>query len=294
MLHFISGSYIKFKLGYKFFRIIKAICKEREMIRMIKLIAADMDSTLLDDNGNLNEEFDSVFHQLVKKDIKFAVASGRQYYRLKASFKDHWEDMLFIADNGSMLVDGDEKLYSKALEDRDVKGLIRDSKEFEESHIVLSGKEKAYLDSDEEELIEEIEKYYKRYEVVENLEKVEDEILKVAIFFPGDAEERFGEFFQPRWKDRVKIALSSPIWIDIYNKGTDKGVAMRIIQEKFGIKREETMAFGDYFNDVELLEEAKHSYAMENAHEDFKKHANFIAASNNENGVLEVIKREVL
>ena len=67
-----------------------------------------------------------------------------------------------------------------------------------------------------------------------------------------------------------------------------------MIQQKFGITREETMVFGDYFNDVEMLKAAYHSYAMENAPSGVKKHANFIAKSNIENGVLEVIKEVVL
>lgn len=261
---------------------------------MIKFIAADMDGTLLDDSGNLNEEFDSVFEQLMEKGVKFAVASGRQYFRLRESFKKHAEDMIFIADNGSMLVYQGEKLYSKGLDDAYVQEIIKDVKSFEDAHIVLSGKKKAYIDTDKGDMIEEVKKYYKRYEVNKELENIDDEILKIAVFFPREAEARYNEFFGPKWEGKVQVSLTSPVWIDIYNKDTDKGVAMNIIQEKFNIKRDETMAFGDFFNDIRLLEEAKYSYAMENAHEDFKKYASFMAKSNEENGVLEVIKEEVL
>jgi hydroxymethylpyrimidine pyrophosphatase-like HAD family hydrolase len=54
------------------------------------------------------------------------------------------------------------------------------------------------------------------------------------------------------------------------------------------------MAFGDYFNDVEMLNEAYFSYAMANAPEGVKEHARFIAKSNIENGVVNAIKDVVL
>ena len=64
---------------------------------------------------------------------------------------------------------------------------------------------------------------------------------------------------------------------------------MEVLQKKFGVTFEETMVFGDYFNDVEMLQKAYHSYAMANAHEDVKSVARFIAKSNDENGVVEVL-----
>lgn len=261
---------------------------------MIKLIATDMDGTLLDKNGNIDDDFDRVFKKLMEKDIKFVVASGRQYFRLKEDFKEYSDQIVFIADNGSMVMYKDEQIHSKSLKDRYVEDIIRYIKQDENLELVLSGKKKAYLDADKKDIIAEIKKYYKEYEIVEDLSYLQEEILKIAVYSPDNAEKTYEKILKQDWGDKVKVSLSGEIWIDIYSKETNKGIAMKMIQEKFGIKKEETMAFGDYFNDVEMLEEAKYSYAMENAPEDFKKHANFIAKSNEENGVLEVIKERVL
>jgi hypothetical protein len=92
----------------------------------------------------------------------------------------------------------------------------------------------------------------------------------------------------------LQIVASTPKWLDIYNIGINKGKAVDMIQKKFGIKKEDTMIFGDYFNDIEMLKEGYHSYAMENAPQEIKDVANFIAKSNKDNGVLRIITENVL
>jgi hypothetical protein len=91
----------------------------------------------------------------------------------------------------------------------------------------------------------------------------------------------------------LQVTVSGEIWLDITAKGANKGVAIKALQEKLGINFDETMVFGDYLNDLEMMEVAYHSYAMENAHEDLKKVARFTAKSNDENGVVEVIKSHI-
>lgn len=260
---------------------------------MIKLIATDMDGTLLDSEGKINDEFDYVFNELIKRDIKFVAASGRQYYKLKENFKKHADDIIFLADNGTMVMSKDEKLYSKALNKDHVKGIIKDAKEYGGVNLVLSGEKKAYIDTDKKEILEELEKYYKEYEIVEDLYEVDADILKIAIYIPKDVKGAYNNYFGPRWGEKTKVSVSGEVWMDIYNKATNKGIALRMIQEKFDIKRDETLVFGDYFNDSPMLKEAKYNYAMENAPEEFKKEADYIAKSNDENGVLEVIKEKI-
>ncbi|MGL4910126.1 MAG: HAD family hydrolase, partial [Cetobacterium sp.] len=69
------------------------------------------------------------------------------------------------------------------------------------------------------------------------------------------------------------------------------GIALEALQKSLGVVYEETMIFGDYLNDYEMLKKGKYSFAMENAHEEVKKISNFIAKSNNDNGVLQELKK---
>ena len=73
--------------------------------------------------------------------------------------------------------------------------------------------------------------------------------------------------------------------MDISHMNANKGYALRHIQEKFGISRQETMVFGDYNNDLEMLAMADFSFAMANAHPNVFEAANYRADSNDNNGI---------
>ena len=90
------------------------------------------------------------------------------------------------------------------------------------------------------------------------------------------------------------IAKSGKHTIDINSNSFNKGIALEIIQNKLGIKYEETMVFGDFLNDYEMMDKAYYSYAMENAHPKLKQKARFVAPKNTDNGVIKVIKEVVL
>ena len=83
-------------------------------------------------------------------------------------------------------------------------------------------------------------------------------------------------------------------FLEITEKGTDKGTALRLICEHIGIDINRTIAFGDGENDIHLLKAAKIGVAMENAEPNLKKHADIIAKTNNENGVCEILKKIAL
>ena len=71
---------------------------------MIKLIASDMDGTLLDSNKNINPEFNKILNTLKEKGIIFAAISGRDLASLKYAFKDVKEDIVFASNNGNFIV----------------------------------------------------------------------------------------------------------------------------------------------------------------------------------------------
>ena len=260
---------------------------------MIKLVITDMDGTLLDDNHKINDEFWEVFEKLKEKGIYFASASGRQYYNLLKNLERIKDDIYFVAENGTYMVHRGEELFINSLPMDDARKLITKARRVESADIVLCGKKSAYVESNNTRFIEEVEKYYDRYEVVEDLLEVEDDVLKVTLCDFTGAEKNSHPHFTD-YEKNYKITVSGSIWLDIVNKDANKGVAIEKLQEMLGVSPKETVAFGDYLNDVEMLSDAYYSYAMENAHPELKKSARFIAKSNNENGVVEKIKELIL
>ena len=256
---------------------------------MIKLIATDMDGTLLNSSNEIQEGFYEVFNELQEKEIIFAAASGRQYYNLLDRFKGIEEKMMFIAENGTFVVYKGEELIVNSLDINLARELIKIGRTIKNSYIILCGKKSAYIESCDERLIEQTQKYYTRYEIVSDLTKIEDDILKVTICDFSGSENNSNKYFDD-YRDKAQIAVSGEIWLDITAKGINKGVAIEEIQELLNIKHEETMVFGDYLNDLDMMSSAYHSYAMENAHDDLKKVARFIAKSNDDSGVVHAIK----
>jgi hydroxymethylpyrimidine pyrophosphatase-like HAD family hydrolase len=93
------------------------------------------------------------------------------------------------------------------------------------------------------------------------------------------------------YTDRYKVAIAAKVFIDITSLNANKGNAIKGIQKELNISPEETLVFGDYLNDLEMMQVATHSYAMKNAHPEIIQASNFVTShDNNDNGVLRTIE----
>ena len=126
--------------------------------------------------------------------------------------------------------------------------------------------------------------------VVDNIEDYLDDVCKISIFHHNCAEKMVSQEFVDKWSKTMNIAVSGKFWLDCTNQGGNKGSALQHFQEAYKISPDETLAFGDNINDIEMLKRASHSFAVENAREEVKEVANFIAPSYKEDGVLQVLK----
>lgn len=256
---------------------------------MIKLIATDMDGTLLDENGYLPDGFTEILSRLREKDIKLVVASGRPYYTLQTNFGPMSRYLSYICENGALVVDNNEIIYKSVINQNFVEDIIKTSKSIEGNVLVLCAPNTAYVEKCPDEYLNEIKKYYSSLEIVDNLCKVKDDILKVTICSLENSAKKLSDIFEPKFSNNLNVVGSGEIWIDITNKNVNKGLALKSLMDTDNISREETMVLGDYYNDIEMLQEADYSFVMENAPEDMKQYGKYIAASNIEHGVLRAI-----
>ena len=261
---------------------------------MIKLIATDMDGTLLDENGHLPDGFTEILDHLRKKDIKLIVASGRPYYTLQTNFGPMSRYLSYICDNGALVVNNNEIIYKSVIDKSFVQDIIDTSKSNKENVIVLCSANCAYVENCSDEYLNEIKKYYTSIEIVDDICRVDDDILKVTICNLENSHDNLNNIFKPKFSDKLTVVGSGEIWIDITNRGVNKGLALKNLMDANNVSREETMVFGDYYNDIEMLQEADYSFVMENAPEDMKQYGKYIAASNIEHGVLRAIVEHAL
>lgn len=257
---------------------------------MIKLIVTDMDGTLLNDEHQIHPDFWEIEEALTKKGIMFSVASGRQFYNLESKFEKIKDRMLFFAENGTYVVYKGKEVYLNPLKRDDANKFIKIGRTLEHTQLVLCGKNSAYIETQDDSFYKEINKYYERLEIVDDLTKVDDTVLKVTLCnFNGVEENTFHHFKE--YKDDFKVAIAASVFIDITTLTANKGNAIKGIQEEMNITPEETLVFGDYLNDLEMMQNAKFSYAMKNAHPEIKSASNYVTNfDNNQNGVLRTIK----
>ena len=264
--------------------------KQTKEVLMVKLVIADMDGTLLDQNNEFSDQLFEVIEKLKERDVQFAVGSGRQYYNLLKRFETIQNDMIFVAENGAMIFDHGKHVYTDEIDRDKLIQIIQEVRAVDGIYPILCGEKMAYLEDTDPVFLENTKLYYDRFEVVEDLIEAtkDDTICKLAFFNEGHAESVIYPTLE-KYKEEFMIPISGANWVDMMNLGVNKGQAVKVLQKKYGISKEECMAFGDYLNDYEMMKECHYSYAMANAHPKLKEICNYQAKSNRENGVVDAI-----
>ena len=161
---------------------------------------------------------------------------------------------------------------------------------FSTTGVVLCGKASAYIERTDAAFRDQAEKYYARLADVADLTAVDDDILKIAVFDVEDGEKNTAPALE-RHRLTHQVVVSGHHWVDVMNQGVSKGKALRAIQNLLDVTPEQTAVFGDYLNDLDMMDAADFSFAMANAHPDVAAAARYRAPSNVDNGVIQVLER---
>ncbi len=258
---------------------------------MIKLIASDIDGTLVRDGEHeLNPEFFDVILKLREKGIQFAAASGRQWASIEAIFEPIKEKVFYLADNGAYVGCHGRNLFLNTIDREVALEMVESIRRTPGLEVLIGGPDTVYVESSNQEYIRLLRDGYRfRTVEVEDVTKVDDQIIKVSAYKPSGIQEATKELAE-KFANQLKLMISGDMWLDCMAPGVCKGQAIRVLQENLDIRPEETMAFGDQLNDIEMLENAYYSFAVGNAREEAKKAARFQADSNVNYGVLKVLK----
>lgn len=262
----------------------------------IRLIVVDMDGTLLDDDHNIPDTTWPLIRQLRKNNVHFVPASGRQFATLAHMFESEAEGMIFIAENGSNVMRDGQTLASTTMDDQTPRAIVEKVRTMaDDGHdagAVYGTAETAYIERSDDEFVTAAKRFYRSLTIVDDLLDVDADVLKVAVFDADGVHKHMDSVFADL-AGTHKVVTSHRQWVDVMAAGVHKGVAVEQIQEYLGITRTQTMAFGDYHNDLEMLGAAEHSYAVANAHPDILAAARQQAPSNEDHGVITVV-RDVL
>lgn len=256
----------------------------------IKLVATDMDLTLLADDKSMPAGVDERIDALAKNGVLFCAASGRPALALRESFPAHHQDMALVADNGASVYLRDELVY-RDLIDRDLyHEVLALATATGGSVPVLCAFDDAYVLERDRCHEDVVSIYYRSITYVESFEELDVDSNKISIYFPGwDSKQKNDEVYSPAFASRLYLTCAGNEWLDFMNIGVDKGSGIRHLAQHLGIDLSDIAAFGDTYNDIPMLDIVGHSYVMANAAEHMHDHGKFLAPSNNEAGVLTVI-----
>ena len=241
----------------------------------VRMIATDMDGTLLNSHDQMPKDFFNILDQVHQLGILFVIASGRPYPTLAIQFESCRDKLVHqdILDTNALTY-----LLGRC---RQVPGVVP----------ILSGFKKAYLfDQTSDDAREEIGRYYKKIQYIHDISEIDAPVSKVTVCdFKGAEANSFPALSDV--KAPFKATLAGYHWTDLSFADTNKGRGLTALQKKYDISPDETMVFGDYLNDYEMMKQGYFSYAMANAHPDLKAISNFETLSNDEDGVLYIIRQ---
>jgi len=258
----------------------------------VKLVVSDMDGTLLNSKHEVSNHFFKLFKKLQEKNIIFCAASGRQHNSIVERLKKIKDDIYVIAENGGVAKKGEEVLLSNFLSKNKALKFIPILRNIKGANIVLCCDNAAYIESRDDNFINLFQEYYTSFQQVDDLEEIAKTtpIFKIAVYHFDSSEVYIYPQIQ-HLKNEALLKVSGQNWLDISDKKANKGNALKYLQQLLNIGKRETMVFGDYHNDIEMMEEAKFSFAMENAHKDIKGLAKFSTKSNDNFGVEKVLEK---
>ncbi|GEE03841.1 hydrolase [Gordonia spumicola] len=260
----------------------------------IRLVVCDMDGTLLDADGAVPDGFWPLLDDMTSRGIVFVPASGRQYQSLHRLFAHVPQALSYVAENGAVTMHEGTLLHSTTMRPDFVARVVRAVRDANAGgrrvRAILCRVPGALVEAQDPEFAVHAAQYCAELDVVDDLAADTDGVVKIAIYDLDDPAETARDVFAP-FGEHHNLVVSGEHWIDITARGVDKSVGVRLLQAELGVSAEQTIAFGDYLNDLEMLGAAATSYAMDNAHPTIADAATHRAPSNVEHGVVTVLSR---
>lgn len=267
----------------------KDYTKDRDLAG-IKLLAVDMDLTLLASDGSLPPRMDERIDALAEAGVLFCPASGRPAPTLQMMFPEHAGSIAFCADNGGWVIYQGRTAFRNLIRPELWHEVLDFAAADGRCAPVLCAFEQAYVLKRDHRHHEAIYKYYKDIRYVESFDEVDAEADKVTVLFPDyDAEPRFASTYEPRFGKRLYVTNAGREWIDFMNLGVSKGSGVAHLCRELGIGLADAAAVGDTYNDIPMLSAVGHSFVVANAEKHMHTHADYLVPSNDDRGVATLI-----
>lgn len=267
---------------------------------MYKLIAIDMDGTLLNDQHHVTPGVKEALQQAKAEGATVVLCTGRPLggvtrYLLELELTT--EDDYVIAYNGALVQNThtNENVVSLTLGYQDLLDLSNVAADLQ-TPMHFFDQQKLYTFDKDVSPYTVYESYVTQVPLsFRTKDEFDEDIVLPKIMFIDDPEklEKTKASIPNHIKERYEMVQSAPFFLEILHKEASKGNAVKHLAEKLGIAQEEVMCIGDNGNDLSMIQYAGCGVAMENAIPALKEAADFITKSNNEDGVAYAIQTKM-
>ncbi len=266
-----------------------------------RLIAADLDYTLLDKDSKISARNKKAIQNAVYRGLKFTIATGRMFKTSVAYMNDLEldHDWPIINYHGALIKTAKSRktVYHRPMDNKVAVDLIETTHKMG-CHVSLFIGDNLFVREENEHT-----RYYQSLTNIE-LQPVGDlsnflkqkkaNPTKMSIISWDGHIDKIEPDLKALFGEKLSILQSRPYFLEITDKKATKGQALRWLAGRSGIKAEEVIAFGDGYNDLDMISYAGLGVAVANAHPEVLKAARLVSSSHNEDGVAEVIEKYVL
>jgi Cof subfamily protein (haloacid dehalogenase superfamily) len=261
-------------------------------IMAYRLAAVDLDDTLLTSERRINQRSKESLLKAARSGVTVVLCTGRTKKGAQRFYDDLGLDTLLITTGGAQVFDGDDAVYTKNVDPETAKKLLI----YAYDNGIYAN---VYMDG---ELVYKerngfTDLYEKRYGhvgimVPDLLER--DIVTPKVLLFIAPEKMPYVQAAVKKEFPMLSAVRSHSSYLEFSDPEVSKGAALGFVAERYGIKRNEIIAFGDTEIDVSMLEFAGLGVAVENADPAAKQAADIICASNDDGGIADVIEKYIL
>jgi Cof subfamily protein (haloacid dehalogenase superfamily) len=255
----------------------------------VRLLAIDLDGTLLNDAKQISPQTTHALKQLATRGVKIVIASARPPRSVRHIYSQLQLDTWQINYNGALIWDEPARkaIYHRPIPGPMVMKLAALGRSCcNDAVVTCEILDRWYTDRADQPYTTETGRLFKP-DVVAPLDQIcSQPITKLLFLGPSGAMTRIEAALGTNgWHDHVSVVRTEPELLQIMDRRVGKSSALKMVAEHYKVPLRQVMAIGDAPNDVGMLQLAGIAVAMKNAHDIVKQHAHWIAPSNNDHGV---------
>lgn len=283
MVYYLYMEWGKYKLGYK-------------------LIAIDMDGTLLNSDNEVSERTRKAIVRAGEKGVYIILATGRLLASaIKYSYKMDLKTPI-ISSNGAIVIDGNKNIiYEKSIHKNTVETITKLA-DIHNLYYHFYTKDSLYSNQYDEDII----KFYNpkgidkddkiKFNLYNDIREVVDNNIEVYkfIFIDNDTKKLYKLREELKSIENVNVCSSWSNNVEVMQREVSKGNSLKYLCERLNVSREDVIAIGDNENDLSMIDFAGLGVSMGNGAEKIKSIADIITSTNNEDGVAKIIEKYIL